>query len=824
MTKYCVGKQWLGLTFEDRQTRLTLNSIFEEDIFNESLQKYWDNYERDPSSYAPEQALIFSVVDHISNVIEEYLCDLQKRNIPWVNPIYRLGPRRIAGLLITVCTETILTTQRKGIEGTDNDDNGRKFTPVLQQDLARSIANTIQTAVNYQQSRNENAGAWVLASKILKNRWTNRQIRDFIKNHKSSTHIRLSNKERYYLGLNLMVILERAGIIERTKFWEGSTSSPIAVSFTSEVTAGLTEAHSDFMLRAKIRYRPMIVPPMSHAIGLSGGVHSEYLRKGMVDRGYIYFHGEDFVTEFKGSEPSQKVINGLNKLMSTEWSVNTKVLDVMEKLFKSNNRIANLPPYEMDPVLTQDRSDITDPEELERTKLEKSELWSEWYRKENERIRMCLRLSLAKDLVSYGFFYHVYTCDFRGRAYTATDLLSPQSGDQDRALIHFANAVPQTERGKYWLKVQVANLFDQDKKSFADRVKWVDDNMKMLRSINDDPFETLKLWADDKKKKNQSFQRLAAVFELFREDGMTQLPIGMDGSCNGIQHWAAIAKDPVIGRMVNLLPDPKPNDAYGVVAAEVTTAMLPLNHKDPWVTLFLEEWEGKVSRSVVKRAVMTDPYGVTTRGIADGLLNDGHLDWLDKTLRINGAKELTKYVQAAMNSLLTIPNQGKTWLKAIAKIAADKKIHLEWTTPIGFKVCHQYYGKTNGIVNLQSATTALRIEFNEFVRDEVNGREAQNGISPNYIHSLDASHMFAVINELTCDSYSFIHDSYGVHAPEVDNLRQVTRQEFVKIHQVNQLQVLREQLCLQLGEDLPDVPSTGTLDITKVLESEYFFH
>jgi DNA-directed RNA polymerase len=505
MTKYCVGKQWLGLTFEDRQTRLTLNSIFEEDIFNESLQKYWDNYERDPSSYAPEQALIFSVVDHISDAVEQYLCDLKKRNVSWVNPIYRLGPRRIAGLLITVCTETILTQRRKCVE---HDDIGSQpFSPVLQQDLARSIANTIQTAVNYQQSRNENAGAWVLASKILKNRWTNRQIRDFIKNHKSYEHIRLSNKERYYLGLNLMVILERAGIIERTKFWEGSTSSPIAISFTSEVANGLTEAHSDFMLRAKIRYRPMIVPPMSHAIGLSGGVHSEYLRKGMVDRGYIYFHGEDFVTEFKGSEPSQKVINGLNKLMSTEWSVNTKVLDVMEKLFKSNNRIANLPPYEMDPVLTQDRSDITDPEELERTKLEKSELWSEWYRKENERIRMCLRLSLAKDLVSYGFFYHVYTCDFRGRAYTATDLLSPQSGDQDRALIHFANAVPQTERGRYWLKVQVANLFDQDKKSFADRVKWVDDNMKMLRSINDDPFETLKLWADDKKKKNQSFQR-----------------------------------------------------------------------------------------------------------------------------------------------------------------------------------------------------------------------------------------------------------------------------------------------------------------------------
>lgn len=824
ISDFCTGKQWLGLSFEQRQSRLTLNSVFEEDIFNESLQKYWDNYESMPSSYAPEQALIFRVVDHISDAVEQYLCDLQKRNVPWINPIYRIGPRRVAGLMVTVCADTILTQRRKCL---DLDDVGTKsYAPVLQQDLARSIANAIQTAVNYQQSRAENPGAWVLASKIVKSRWTKRQIKDFIKYHKSDDHIRMTNKERYYLGLNLLSILERAGIIELRKFWDGPTNSPIAVAFSQEVTAGLTEAHSDFLSRAKIRYRPMIVPPRKHTKDLSGGVHTEHLRKGMVDRGYTYFHGEDYVTEFKGSEPSQAVIDGLNKLMATEWMINTRVLEVMEYLFKNNLRIANLPPYEMDPVLIQERSDVDDPDEVNRIKKERAELWSEWYRKENERIRMCLRLSIAKDMNAYRFFYHVYTCDFRGRAYTTTDLLSPQSGDQDRSLILFANPMKQTERGMYWLKVHVANLFDQDKESFSNRVKWVDDNIRMLRSINDDPYATLNLWADDKKKKNQSFQRLAAVFELFREDGMTQLPVGMDGSCNGIQHWAAIAKDPVIGKMVNLLPDAKPNDAYGVVANEVTAAMIPLNYKDPWVTMFLEEWEGKVKRSVVKRAVMTDPYGVTTRGITDGLLNDGHLDWVDKTIRINAAKELTKYVQAAMNTLLTIPNQGKTWLKKVAKIASETQTHLEWTTPIGFKVRHQYYGKTNGIVNLQSLLTAMRVEFNEFVRDEVNGREAQNGISPNFIHSLDASHMFAVIVGISdeCESYSFIHDSYGTHAPMIDRLRDVTRTEFVRIHSVNQLDVLRNQLIEYLQVDLPEVPSTGTLDITKVLESEYFFH
>ena len=818
---YCIGKHWNSLSFKERQHRLNLNSVFEEDIFNESLQKYWDNYEHTPEIYAPEQALIYRVVDHISDTVENYLCDLKKRNLPWISPIYCLGPRRIAGIVITTCIDTILTSKKKLEDSVDG------FNPVLQQDLARNIANTIQIAVNYHQSRSDHAGAWVLASRIIKSRWTNRQIRDFIKFHKSDNHIKLSNKERYYLGLNLLTILEKAKIIELRKFWDGATSSPIAVMFSQEITKGLSDAHSDFLMRAKIRYRPMIVPPRKHTLDLSGGVHTEHLRKGMVDRGYTYFHNEDFVTEFKGSEPSQNVVDGLNLLMSTEWTINSRVLEVMETLFKSNTRVANLPPSEIDSVLLQDRKDLDSSEELERIKKERFDLWSEWYQKENERIRMFLRLSIARNMQSYGFFYHVYTCDFRGRAYTITDLLSPQSGDQDRSLIMFANTMKQTSRGEFWLKVHVANLFDQDKESFENRIKWVDSNIEMLRSINNDPYETISLWADDKKKKNQSFQRLAAVFELFRTDGLTQLPIGMDGSCNGIQHWAAVAKDTVIGKMVNLEPSNKPNDAYGVVANAVTEYMLPLNNKDPWVTLFLDHWDDKISRSTVKRAVMTDPYGVTTRGITDGLLNDGHVDWLDKQLRIPAAKELTKYIQKAMNTLLTVPNKGKLWLKQVANIASKRNVHLEWTTPIGFKVRHQYYGQTNYVLDIRTLIYKKSVEFNEFIRDEVNGREATNGISPNWVHSLDASHMFSTILGLGnagCESYSFIHDSYGTHAPLIDTLRSITQEEFVKIHRVNQLSVLRDQLKEYLNVDLPEVPSTGDLDINRVLESEYFFH
>jgi DNA-directed RNA polymerase len=180
-----------------------------------------------------------------------------------------------------------------------------------------------------------------------------------------------------------------------------------------------------------------------------------------------------------------------------------------------------------------------------------------------------------------------------------------------------------------------------------------------------------------------------------------------------------------------------------------------------------------------------------------------------------------------MNTLLTIPNQGKAWLKQVAKIASENNIHLEWTTPCGFKVKHQYYGKTNHIIDIRTLTFRASVQFNEFLRDEVNGREAANGISPNYVHSLDASHMFLTISGLVSagvDSFSFIHDSYGTYATDIDTLRQETKRQFVKIHSVNQLEILRQQLIEYLSIDLPDVPSTGDLDINKVLESEYFFH
>jgi DNA-directed RNA polymerase, mitochondrial len=53
------------------------------------------------------------------------------------------------------------------------------------------------------------------------------------------------------------------------------------------------------------------------------------------------------------------------------------------------------------------------------------------------------------------------------------------------------------------------------------------------------------------------------------ENFLSGLPIHMDGSCNGLQHYAALGKDEEGGRQVNLIQSPQPQDVYTGVCQRV---------------------------------------------------------------------------------------------------------------------------------------------------------------------------------------------------------------------------------------------------------------
>jgi len=225
--------------------------------------------------------------------------------------------------------------------------------------------------------------------------------------------------------------------------------------------------------------------------------------------------------------------------------------------------------------------------------------------------------------------------DFRGRASPIPPHLSNIGSDLCRGVLMFSERKPLGPRGLYWLKVHLANLAGKDKMTFEDRARFVDDNIAKVRESAEDPFAGDRWWMD----LENPFQGLAASIEIINaidsgepESYPCSLAVHMDGSCNGLQHYAALGRDIVGGKAVNLCATEDPQDVYvGVMhevirrVAEEAERMLDFSeHDDDNLTKDQKKAlvnnraaklvNGLIDRGVVKRTVMTSVYGVTYIG------------------------------------------------------------------------------------------------------------------------------------------------------------------------------------------------------------------
>lgn len=105
------------------------------------------------------------------------------------------------------------------------------------------------------------------------------------------------------------------------------------------------------------------------------------------------------------------------------------------------------------------------------------------------------------------------------------------------------------------------------------------------------------------------------------------------------------------------------------------------------------------------------------------------------------------------------------------------------------------------------------------------GKQAA-AMAPNYIHSIDASHMLMTARACQEQGIAFaaVHDSYWTHAGTVDQMNVALREQFVLLHEKPLLHLLHKQLSDRYPQAvLPDPPAVGTLDISQVIDSLYFF-
>ena len=112
-------------------------------------------------------------------------------------------------------------------------------------------------------------------------------------------------------------------------------------------------------------------------------------------------------------------------------------------------------------------------------------------------------------------------------------------------------------------------------------------------------------------------------------------------------------------------------------------------------------------------------------------------------------------------------------------------------------------------------------------KGRLDGPKQMDSIVPNLVHSLDAAHMMLTLRELRAagiEDFAMVHDSYAVHASDVDVMNRVLREQFIRVHEEFTLEGFAEGL----RKVAPDVeiktpPTPGSLDLRDIVRSEYFF-
>ena len=566
--------------------------------------------------------------------------------------------------------------------------------------------------------------------------------------------------------------------------------------------------------------------------------------KGFYNGGFL--NSQPSFLRIKNSESSQRdygeaaaargdldqVFAGIDVLGRTPWRINRDVFNVMLKAWNTGQAIANLPP--VDKVFPEVEKPTDSADRLARFK---------WYSTmkaiDNERSGLhsnrCFQNFQMEIANAYldETFYLPHNIDFRGRAYPIPPYLNQMGADNCRGLLIFAKGKPLGRDGLRWLKIHLANVYGYDKASLTDRENFPMEHLADVIGSAKDPLGGRKWWlaAED------PWQCLATCIELKNALDVpdptrfvSHLPIHQDGSCNGLQHYAALGGDIAGAKQVNLEPGDKPADVYTGVAelvkAEITEDALQGDQ-------LAKALDGKVTRKIVKQTVMTNVYGVTFLGAirqvrkqvddllpefknsdppmsgtvatyvarkifkALGAMFSGAHDiqyWLgDCANRISVSVSPAQLQKVAEKEDIagaatagpkgkssSVPRRSRTKKDELHKIAAFRSSVI-WTTPLKLPVVQPYrVSKARRIkTNMQDITLA-----EPTIADSVDKRKQLQAFPPNFIHSLDATHM--ILSALKCEesglTFSAVHDSFWTHAADVPTLNTLLRDAFIRMH------------------------------------------
>ncbi|XP_076880297.1 DNA-directed RNA polymerase, mitochondrial [Brachyhypopomus gauderio] len=589
---------------------------------------------------------------------------------------------------------------------------------------------------------------------------------------------------------------------------------------------------------------PMLCPPVPWTSVKSGSYLLTPTRLMRTVEGAVQ---HQLLLEKVQDEDLHGVLDALNQLGNCAWRINKPLLDIIIGVFndKGSEKLDVPPPLSEAPEVP--RFDPHDPSltPSEKSHLKRLAAQAKKRLAEMHSLRMdaLYKLSIANH-VRDEVFWFPHNMDFRGRTYPCPPYFNHLGSDVTRAILLFAEGKPLGVKGLDWMKIHLVNLTGLKKSSsLAGRLEYANSIMEEVLDSADNPFTGRKWWMNA----DEPWQTLACCMEIANATRspdhtkfISHFPVHQDGSCNGLQHYAALGRDVIGATSVNLMPCEVPQDVYSGVAQQVEDFRAQDAAKGLKIAQVLE---GFISRKVVKQTVMTVVYGVTRFG--GRLQIEKRLKEIEdfpKEYVWDASHYLVQQVFSSLKEMFTGTREIQDWLTESARLIAKSGSTVEWVTPLGLPIVQPYHRMRNHV--LKSNIQFLSIQNSHDADEKPDTVKQKNAFPPNFIHSLDSTHM--MLTALHCYSVGLtfvsVHDCYWTHAVTVDVMNKMCREQFVSLHSQPILQdlsrFLLQKYCSrplegtknkkfleqwQMMQVLGKVPQTGDFDLQRVKESTYFF-
>jgi DNA-directed RNA polymerase len=447
--------------------------------------------------------------------------------------------------------------------------------------------------------------------------------------------------------------------------------------------------------------RPMVCPPVGWTIKLQGGgylvntdaplVHTksssqlQIIRKGLLSKKSI----------------SADFLKAVNSLQKTPWTINEKILQVIKQ-------------HEMDKPKKSMKK---------KTEIQQSFIIQSKY-------------NLAEDYKNRPFYLPWYL-DFRGRMYPESSQISPQSDDIGKSLLLFAKSLPVNDDAMKYLAIYGYNKYESKKLSKEEMICWVEANQKYICQSAEDPFKHNEFWSNA----NDKYLFLAFCIEWNnihknnKTSRVTKLPIYVDGTCNGFQHYSALLLDKKGAGSVNLMRGDRPRDFYGDVSQNILLTA-EKEDTDPVLKDLIITF---ANRKVLKKSIIAAGYGSWHGKRSEALAESVHelskvIDYPETLSKLfsdmsrdtkseapTPMQELTSMctkievlLDAAIKKFNPAFSKVKNWLKRANKIVNDNKECMLWTNHAGFTVYNSYYEYPPIRISVWCNGKSHRFEFKDF--------------------------------------------------------------------------------------------------------------